>query len=147
MLSKLLKPLVILFTISATVSGCLYSDTASFLRYFLIATFIQIIVYNMYSTFINTLHERNEIEQLAELSKQVVETRCPCPKAITQVVPITANEPTAYKCQDCNRGIVAVADVKTFLATEPVDIEQGNNLIEKLYNDAVKNKSHGNTTI
>lgn len=147
MLSRIIKSLLILSIVSATASCCFYTDINSFLRYFFITTFCQIVIYNIYTTIAGLLHENNEINRLAELSKQVVEVKCPCPKAINQTVPIIANESTSYKCQDCNRGVVAVSDVKTFLATEPVDVEQGNNLLEKIFNEAVKNNIHGNTTI
>ncbi len=147
MLGDIIKSLVILCIISSVTAGCLYTDTLSFVRYFFIATFLQIVCFNIYRKIASLLHEQNEVRRLEELSKQVVEVRCPCPKLASQIIPISVNETNSYKCQDCNRSVVAVTDVKTFLATEPVDIDQGTKLVEKLYNDALKNKPNGTTSI
>ena len=147
MLGRIIKSLTVLGLVSTVVSACFYTDVYSFLRYFSITTFIQIVVYNVYVTLVMMLHDYNENTRLAELSKQVVDIKCPCPKGISQVVPVSLNEPTSYKCQECTRSVVAMTDVKAFLSTEPVDVDHGNTLLEKIYNEAIKNKSHGNTTI
>lgn len=146
MFERLVKPLIILGVVSTAFSLCFCNSFLSYCKYFVVVSIVQIIAYNVYATIMQYLFEQAQNQRLAEISKQGMTIKCPCPKASNQFVPIDLNDVNVYKCQDCNKSIAAAPEVKTFLVTEPVDVEK-NTQLNQIFDQVSKFNSNGNTTL
>lgn len=86
------------------------------------------------------LAEKLTNERISEYSKQGMETTCPCYKNKKVFIPIRLDTDNSYKCIDCDKNVSVKVDVKTFLATEIIDLDQS----EKAFIDAVKKIKESN---
>ena len=118
-----IKSLLILFSISSSVSLFFSKDFTEGIKYFLAISLIQIILYQIYLKIVSLYIERIKLDKIKEYSKQGVEVSCPCYRENKVFIPIRLNANNDYKCLECNKNVSVNVDIKTFLATEPLDGE------------------------
>jgi len=100
---------------------------------FFVATFLQIITYNIYRQILQYFALKYENERLSELSKQGVEVVCPCARGMKHLIPIQLDADNSYTCLDCNKNVNVKLEVNTYLETVPIDTDQKiSELIKKL---------------
>lgn len=122
---ELVKSLLILFSVSASVAGCFYLLSLPFFPVFGLATIFQIFVYNLFS---NWRKQRAEIEfetiqneRIKEFSKQGIECICPDENCAAKTyVPIRLDLENKYECPKCKKSVKVYIGSKTFLETTPV---------------------------
>ena len=98
-------------------------DFTEGIKYFLAISLIQIIFYQIYLKILSLYIERIKLDKIKEYSKQGVEVSCPCYRENKVFIPIRLNGNNDYKCLECNKNVSENVDIKTFLATEPLDGE------------------------
>jgi hypothetical protein len=131
--NKLVKSLLTLLTISGSVAFLLSNDWIGFTKYFVFTTVVQTIIYNVYKDFIRERYEKVYNERLKEYSKQGCEITCPCDRACRHFIPIEINGDNSYACQDCDRKIAVDVQVKSFLSTDPVNLEREDEKFAEVY--------------
>ena len=120
---NVIKSLLILFSISSSISLFFSKDFIEGIKYFLAISLIQIIFYQIYLKILSLYIQRIKLDKLKEYSKQGVEVSCPCYRENKVFIPIRLNGNNDYKCLECNKNVSVNVDIKTFLATEPLDGE------------------------
>jgi len=123
---ELIKSLIILFFVSASIGGCFYILGISFWPVFGLASIFQIFVFNLFSMW---RKQRAEIEfeliqneRIKEFSKQGIECICPDENCQTKTfVPIQLDLENRYDCPKCKKGVKVFIGSKTFLETQPMD--------------------------
>jgi hypothetical protein len=118
---NVLKSLLILFSISCSISLLFSKNIIDYIKYFLSISLIQIILYQIYLKIVSIFIEKIKLDKIKEYSKQGMEVSCPCYKANKVFIPIRLNGNNDFKCLECNKNVSVTVDVKTFLATEPLD--------------------------
>jgi hypothetical protein len=134
----ILKSLVTLFAISGTLSFAFSSNLQSFAKVFLFTTLMQILFYNIYRTIVTFLMSKMDLEKIKELSMQGCELSCPCDKTIKNFIPIRLNQDNSYKCLECNKNVKVDLEFKSFLQTEPINLEKSNNAFDLVYQKTIK---------
>ena len=84
-------------------------------------------------------YDNLNIQKLKEYSKQGVEITCPCYMENKAFIPIRLNEINDYKCLECGKNVSVKVDVKSFLATEPIDGDQIDSALLEVI-EKIKNK-------
>jgi len=119
----LLKSIGTLFTVSTCIALAFTNNIFDFLKYFGVATLIQIILYQIYVRILKAYYDFLSYKKLEQYNQQGVEITCPCYREKKALIPIKLNQVNDYKCLDCNKNVSVNVDVRTFLATEPLDGE------------------------
>jgi hypothetical protein len=119
----LLKSIGTLFAISTCVALGFSKDTLDFFKYFGVTSLIQIILYQIYLRILKAYYDFLNYKKIEQYNQQGVEITCPCYREKKALIPIKLNQVNDYKCLDCNKNVSVNVDVKTFLATEPLDGE------------------------
>jgi len=120
---NVIKSILILSIISTSITLFFAKDYKDFLKFYFALSLIQIIVYQIYLKVLSLFVENMKLQKIKEYSKQGLEVTCPCYKQNKVFIPIKLNGNNDYKCLDCNKNVSVNLDVKTFLATEPLDGE------------------------
>jgi len=129
----MLKPILILCVIS-TVSSLIFSNNIlDFLKGFVLASLIQIIVYNVYKNIIEYLAIRLQVEKIKEFSKQGMEIKCPCYLEKKMFVPIDLNGPNIFDCKECDKSISVDITAKSFMQTDMIDLDKADENLIKAY--------------
>lgn len=118
---KSILPLVV---ISLCVSLFFIDNLKQAISVFFVASFLQIILYNIYKQILQFFAVKLENERLSEFSKQSVEVVCPCARGVKHLIPIQLDVDNSYVCLDCNKNVTVKLDVNTYLETIPVDTNQ-----------------------
>jgi len=126
--------LVILSVISACVGLMLTDNWFSFLRTFVVTSIIQVVIYSIYKQMVVLMAEKIKNDRIKEYSKQGIESTCPCSRAVRTFIPIRLDADNSYKCLDCAKYVAVNVDVKTFLSTEPINIDKSNAALDMVYN-------------
>ena len=129
----MLKPILILCVIS-TVSSLVFSNnTLDFLKGFLLASLIQIILYNVYKNIIEFFALKLKVEKIKEFSKQGMEVKCPCYLEKKMFVPIDLNDVNIFNCKECDKSISVDITAKTFMQTDMIDLDKADENLIKAY--------------
>jgi len=129
----MLKPILILCVIS-TVSSLVFSNNIlDFLKGFLLASLIQILLYNVYKTIIEYFALRLQVEKIKEYSKQGLDIKCPCYLEKKMFVPISLNEVNIINCKECDKSISVDITAKTFMQTDMIDLDKADEALIKAY--------------
>lgn len=118
-----IKSIGALFSISTCIALSLSNDKFQFLKYFIVSCIIQVILYQLYVRILKAYYDFLNYKKLEQYNQQGVEITCPCYREKKALIPIKLNQINDYKCLDCNKNVSVNVDVKTFLATEPLDGE------------------------
>lgn len=132
MIFNIFKSLFLLLTCSAVLSLPFAQNTFSYLKSFAICLFAQIVLYNIYKTYVQYKFELLNVQKIKEFSKQGTEIVCPCSKAIKEFIPISLNHDNGYKCLTCNKNVSVNLEIKTYATTEPVNLEAPQNNIHDI---------------
>jgi len=129
----MLKPILILCTIS-TVSSLVFCNTVlDFLKGFVLVSLIQIIFYNVYKTIIEFFALKLRLEKIKEFSKQGMEVKCPCYLEKKMFVPIDLNGVNVFSCKECEKSISVDITAKTFMQTDMIDLDKADENLIKAY--------------
>ena len=129
----MLKPILILCVIS-TVSSLVFSNNVlEFLKGFVLASLLQVIVYNVYKTIIEYLALRLQVEKIKQFSKQGMEIKCPCYLEKKMFVPIDLNGSNILNCKECEKTISVDITSKTFMQTDMIDLDKADEALIKAY--------------
>ena len=61
---------------------------------------------------------------MKEYSKQGIEVTCPCYKEKKFLLPIKLQEDNSFSCIECKKDFSVDVSVRSFLQTDPIDIEK-----------------------
>lgn len=122
----ILRPLLILFLVSASISGCFFLLGFPFWPVFGLSSIFQIFGYNLFNKWVK---QKAEIEfesitneRIKEFSKMGLDSTCPNENCGHKAfVPIRLDEENIYKCPKCNNLIKVLIGAKSFLTTTPLD--------------------------
>ncbi len=122
---ELVKSLIILFSVSASVAGCFYLLNLPFWPVFGLSSIFQIFIFNLFSTWKKQKAEIEfeviQNERIKEFSKQGIECICPDENCAAKTfVPIQLDKENRYECPNCKKNIKVYIGSKTFLETTPV---------------------------
>lgn len=122
---ELVKSLIILFSVSASVAGCFYLLNLPFWPVFGLSSIFQIFIFNLFSTWKKQKaaieFELIQNERIKEYSKQGIECICPDENCAAKTfVPIQLDKENRYECPNCKKNIKVYIGSKTFLETTPV---------------------------
>ncbi len=122
---ELVKSLIILFSVSASVAGCFYLLNLPFWPVFGLSSIFQIFIFNLFSTWKKQKaaieFELIQNERIKEFSKQGIECICPDENCAAKTfVPIQLDKENRYECPNCKKNIKVYIGSKTFLETTPV---------------------------
>jgi len=129
----MLKPIIILFTISTITSLAFSKDALEFTKGFLLISLIQIIIYNVYKSIMEYLALRLQVEKIKEFSKQGMEVKCPCYLEKSMFVPINLNDANIINCKECDKSISVDITAKTFMQTDMIDLDKADEALIKAY--------------
>jgi hypothetical protein len=118
-----IKSIGALFAISTCIALSLSNDKFQFFKYFIVSCIIQVILYQLYVRILKAYYDFLNYKKIEQYNQQGVEITCPCYREKKALIPIKLNQINDYKCLDCNKNVSVNVDVKTFLATEPLDGE------------------------
>jgi hypothetical protein len=133
----IVKSLVTLFAISSILSFAFSTNAYGFAKIFLFATLMQILFYNVYRNVVTFMMSKIDLEKIKELSKQGCELTCPCDKAIKNFIPIRLDQDNSYRCLECSKNVKVDLDFKSFLQTEPINLEKSNNAFDLVYQKTI----------
>ena len=122
---ELVKSLIILFSVSASVAGCFFLLNLPFWPVFGLTSIFQIFIFNLFSTWKKQKAEIEfeliQNERIKEFSKQGIECTCPDENCAAKTyVPIQLDLENKYQCPNCKKNIKIYIGSKTFLETTPV---------------------------
>lgn len=134
---------VTVLSVISACAGLMWSDNLmGFARAFVVASIAQIIAYSIYKRIVILMAEKLKNERIKEFSKQGMEITCPCSRAIKTFIPIRLDVDNSYKCLDCSKYVAVNVDVKTFLSTEPINIDKSNAALDLVYNQITSNDNN-----
>lgn len=133
-MNPIVKSLAALCVVSTGAALCFSSSLTTFIKLFLAVTIIQVVAYNIYQQVVFFLGQKIINERISEYSKQGLEVTCPCSRAIKNLIPIQLNTDNSYRCLECSRNVSVSIDVKTYLETQPIDLDKSNDALVKTIN-------------
>lgn len=136
-MTNVVKSLLTLLTISSSVAFLFSNNWIGFIKYFVFTTVVQTVIYNVYKDYLKQKFEKVYNERLKEYSKQGCEISCPCDRACRHFIPIELNGDNSYTCQDCDRKIAVDVQVKSFLSTDPVNLEKEDEKFAEVYSKLI----------
>lgn len=104
-----------------------------FWQAFAITTAAQIVIFFIINAIRDVSLAKIETAKIAELSKQGLLLKCPCYKQNEEFIPIELNENNSYTCRECNKSISVNIEATTLISTVPLDLENSQNNLEKIY--------------
>lgn len=129
----MLKPIIILCTISTITSLAFSKDALEFTKNFFLVCLIQIIFYNVYKNIIEYFALKLKIEKIKEFSKQGLEIKCPCYLEKKMFVPIDLNDTNIFSCKECDKTFSVDVTAKTFMQTDMIDLDKADEALIKAY--------------
>jgi len=129
----MVKPILILCTISSIISSVFSKNWTDFIKYFLLVSLIQTISYNIYKNIMEYFALKLQVEKLKEYSKQGMEVKCPCYLEKSMFVPIDLNGPNVISCKECEKTLSIDVTAKTFMQTDMLDLEKADENLIKAY--------------
>jgi len=135
----MIKPILILSTISIALSLVFSNDALTFVKYFIFFDILQVIIYNIYKNIIELIAVKLQNEKIKELSKQGMELKCPCFLEKRMFLPLSLDGPNSFSCLECKKNIVVDITAKTFLQTEMIDLEKADENFVRAYNKIQQN--------
>jgi predicted membrane protein len=123
MVFTILKPLLILISVSTAISLLFCDNTLSFIKYFVGASLAQFVIYNLYTKYLEIVAEKIKNERIKEFSKQGLDVKCPCYLEKSMFVPIQLGEDNSFKCGECDKFISVDVNVRTFCQTDIIDLD------------------------
>jgi hypothetical protein len=139
----IVRSMLVLITLSSCAAFAFSSDAWGFARVFTIAAIVQIVLYNVYRQIVVLFAEKLANDRISEYTKQGVEVTCPCSRAIKNLIPIQLNTDNSYKCLDCARNVTVNVEVKTFLETQPVDLDKSTAAFDAVYTEVTEKVEDG----
>lgn len=134
------NPIFIFLVISTAMALPFSGDLLQFLKYFLVSCVLQIILVRFYYNILQFFTEKLKNERMKEFSKQGIEVTCPCYKEKKFLLPIKLQEDNAFSCVECNKDFSVDVSVRSFLQTEPIDLEKADaafvEVIKKIQNSS-----------
>lgn len=143
MITSIVRSLLVLITLSSCVAFAFSADAWGFARVFAVASIVQIVLYNIYRQIVVLFMEKITNDRISEYTKQGVEVTCPCSRAIKNLIPIQLNTDNSYKCLDCARNVTVNVEVKTFLETQPVDLDKSTAAFDAVYTEVTDKTQDG----
>ena len=143
MIISIVRSLLVLITLSSCVAFAFSADAWGFARVFAITSIVQIVLYNIYRQVVVMFMEKITNDRISEYTKQGVEVTCPCSRAIKNLIPIQLNTDNSYKCLDCARNVTVNVEVKTFLETQPVDLDKSTAAFDAVYTEVTEKTQDG----
>lgn len=140
---SIVRSLLVLITLSLCVAFAFSNDAWGFARVFAIASIIQVVLYNIYRQVVALFAEKLVNDRISEFSKQGVEVTCPCSRAIKNLIPVQLNTDNSYKCLDCSRNVTVNVEVKTFLETQPVNLDKSTAAFDAVYAEVTEKAEDG----
>lgn len=135
----MIKPILILSTISIALSLVFSNDILTFVKYFIFFDILQVILYNIYKNIIELLAVKLQNEKIKELSKQGMELKCPCFLEKRMFLPLSLDGPNSFSCLECKKNIIVDITAKTFLQTEMIDLDKADENFVRAYNKIQQN--------
>jgi len=129
----MLKPIIILCTISTITSLAFSKDALEFTKNFFLVCLIQIIFYNVYKNIIEYFALKLKVEKIKEFSKQGLEIKCPCYLEKKMFVPIDLNDTNIFSCKECDKTFSVDVTAKTFMQTDMIDLDKADEALIKAY--------------
>ncbi len=139
----IVRSMLVLITLSSCAAFAFSSDAWGFARVFTIAAIVQVVLYNIYRQIVVLFTEKLANDRISEYTKQGVEVTCPCSRAIKNLIPIQLNTDNSYKCLDCARNVTVNVEVKTFLETQPVDLDKSTAAFDAVYTEVTEKTEDG----
>jgi hypothetical protein len=130
-----------MLVISTIISMPVANTATLFWQYMIISCLIQIVIYNFYTTYVDYKFAQIAQQREAELSKQGVEVSCPCSQNLKLFIPIILDKDNSFKCLECSKNVAVAVNVKTFLTTEPVNLEKSDLALNAIYDKVVQEKN------
>jgi hypothetical protein len=121
---ELLKPIIIFFIISISISFFFSGNILEFFKYFLFVSIIQFILGRIYISIMQLFAEKIKNERIKEYTKQGMEITCPCYLDKKMLLPIDLNSVNNFKCLECSKDFTVDITAKTFLKTESIDLDK-----------------------
>ena len=140
---SIVRSLLVLITLSTCAAFMFSNDAWGFARVFTIASIVQVVLYNIYRQVVVLFAEKITNDRISEYTKQGVEVTCPCSRAIKNLIPIQLNTDNSYKCLDCSRNVTVNVEVKTFLETQPVDLDKSTAAFDAVYTEVTEKTEDG----
>lgn len=144
MLAQIIKSILTLLVLSSTTAFLFTNDQTSFAKVFVLASLLQVIIYQVYMQAVKLFAEKLLNDRMVEYSKQGTDVVCPCARAVKHFIPIQLNTDNSYKCLDCSKNIAVNVDVKTFLETIPMDLDKSNAALDVVYDEITSKPQNGN---
>jgi hypothetical protein len=139
----IVRSMLVLITLSLCAAFAFSSDAWGFARVFTIAAIVQVVLYNVYRQIVVLFAEKLTNDRISEYTKQGVEVTCPCSRSIKNLIPIQLNTDNSYKCLDCARNVTVNVEVKTFLETQPVDLDKSTAAFDAVYAEVTEKTEDG----
>jgi len=131
---NILRPLIILITISTSIALFLSESFLSFVKVFLASCIFQVLVYDIYKKIVLFFAEKIKNDRIKIYSKQGLDVKCPCYLEKPMFVPIELNSENVVKCLECQKQISIEIIPKTFLKTEMINLDNADAAISEIYN-------------
>ena len=146
-MTNLIKSIFLLLTISCGIAAPFSKNLTTFLMNVVFVCIIQIIGYNCYNSWKKLQIQREYTKRIAEYSKQGVTVSCPCSENKKLFIPIRLNEDNSFKCLECKKNVAVAVNVKTFLSTQPVDLDKSDIALNDVYNKIVEEEKTNGISI
>lgn len=131
----LLKSILVMWLVATGIALPFSHSPIDYLKYTFAICIIQVLLYNIYRSFLKIKKDEIELKKIKEYSNQGCNVICPCDKAKKIFIPIRLNRDNSFKCLDCTRNVAVKVDVSTFLTTDMLDL----NKEDKKLIDVIKN--------
>lgn len=123
-LLRILKSIIITFSVSLILSYFITFTGIPFLPTFLVITLLQFLFFYFYGEYLKNKKMELIISAEAEITKeklkQFTDVECPCDRKIQTNIPLNIYGKNNYVCPGCNKQVNVYIETKTALSTEPV---------------------------
>lgn len=123
-----------LSVLSSVFSLAFCNDYISFIKYFIVFSVIQLIIYNLYKSILELFAERIKNERIKEYSKQGMEVSCPCYMEKKMFLPLELNASNTFNCLECKKDFSVDITARAFLQTDTIDLEKADAAFIEAYN-------------
>lgn len=130
---NILKPILILFSVSSVFAFSFSDGWVSFLKIFIVSSIIQIFIYNIYKHILFLSAERIKNDRIKEFSKQGMDVSCPCYLEKKMFIPIELNETNEFNCIECKKDCIVQITAKTFNKTDIINLDEADAALVEVY--------------
>lgn len=123
MIATVLKSGLVTSIISASIAYFLTFFGISFLSTFILATVIQIVVWNIYNNYMQLRNREIDERMLGELAKQAIPIPCAYCKQVN-LTPIRFDENNKVNCTQCQKESAVYVNVESSQITTPLELEK-----------------------